>query len=39
MQTYTHFRCVFDVSSAENLPNAWPALWCLRRNAWGYGLS
>ena len=25
MQTYTHFRCVFDVSSAENLPNAWPA--------------
>ena len=26
MQTYTHFRCVFDVSSAENLPNAWLAL-------------
>ena len=26
MQTYTHFRCAFDVSSTENLPNAWPAL-------------
>ena len=26
MQTHTHFRCVFDVSSADNLPNAWAAL-------------
>ena len=26
MQALTHFRCVFDVSSAESLPNAWPAL-------------
>lgn len=26
MQTHTHFRCVFDVSSAENLPKAWLAL-------------